>query len=178
MELHKGGKEYLKTILVLEQQSGVVRSLDVSKALHVTKPSVSKAMKRLREGGYLTMDADKQIHLTQTGRTIAEQNIEKAPSPNGLPDLHGRRSCRCRTGRQRHGARHQLGNPGPDEAFCGYERTFAIVLLRTISYGNGASRTNAPFSAPGYVGVTSPKTKPPASGWFCFWRRHPESNRG
>ena len=77
MELHKGGKEYLKTILVLEQQSGVVRSLDVSKALHVTKPSVSKATKRLREGDYLTMDADKQIHLTQTGRTIAEQNIEK-----------------------------------------------------------------------------------------------------
>ena len=65
MELHKDGKEYLKTILVLEQQSGVVRSLDVSKALHVTKSSVSKAMKRLREGGYLTMDADKQIHLTQ-----------------------------------------------------------------------------------------------------------------
>ena len=77
MELHKGGKEYLKTILVLEQQSGVVRSLDVSKALHVTKPSVSKAMKRLREGGYLTMDADKQIHLTQTGREIAEQALEK-----------------------------------------------------------------------------------------------------
>ena len=42
-----------------------MRSLDVSKALHVTKSSVSKAMKRLREGGYLTMDADKQIHLTQ-----------------------------------------------------------------------------------------------------------------
>ncbi len=58
MELHKGGKEYLKTILVLEQQSGVMRSLDVSKALHVTKPSVSKAMKRLREGGYLASNVE------------------------------------------------------------------------------------------------------------------------
>ena len=75
MELHKGGKEYLKTILVLEQQSGVVRSLDVSKALHVTKPSVSKAMKHLREGGYLMMDPDKRIILTKTGRETAEQAI-------------------------------------------------------------------------------------------------------
>ena len=168
MELHKGGKEYLKTILVLEQQSGIVRSLDVSKALHVTKPSVSKAMKRLREGGLPDHGCGQTDPPDANRAHHSRTEHRKTPSPNGLPDLHGRRSCRCRTGRQRHGARHQLGNPGPDEAFCGYERTFAIVLLRTISYGNGASRTNAPFSAPGYVGVTSPKTKPPASGWFCF----------
>ncbi len=52
MELLRAGKEYLKTILLLEQNSDAVRSLDVARALHVTKPSVSKAMKRLREGGY------------------------------------------------------------------------------------------------------------------------------
>ncbi len=75
MELHRAGKEYLKTILVLEQQNGVVRSLDVAKTLHVTKPSVCKAMKHLREGGYLTMDANKRIRLTGSGREIAEQGI-------------------------------------------------------------------------------------------------------
>ncbi len=77
MELHRAGKEYLKTILILEQQNGSVRSLDVVKTLNVTKPSVSKAMKHLREGGYLTMDADKRIKLTNAGRKIAEQAMEK-----------------------------------------------------------------------------------------------------
>ena len=73
MELHRAGKEYLKTILALEQKNGSVRSLDVAQTLHVTKPSVSKAMKHLREGGYLTMDADKRICLTKAGRGAAEQ---------------------------------------------------------------------------------------------------------
>ena len=77
MELLRAGKEYLKTILLLEQNSDAVRSLDVARALHVTKPSVSKAMKRLREGGYLTMDAAKRINLTEVGREIAEQATEK-----------------------------------------------------------------------------------------------------
>ena len=77
MELLRAGKEYLKTILLLEQNSDAVRSLDVARALHVTKPSVSKAMKRLREGGYLTMDADKRIHLTNQGRKAAEQALDK-----------------------------------------------------------------------------------------------------
>ena len=73
MELHRAGKEYLKTILALEQKNGSVRSQDVARTLHVTKPSVSKAMKHLREGGYLTMDADKRICLTKAGREAAEQ---------------------------------------------------------------------------------------------------------
>ena len=77
MELLRAGKEYLKTILLLEQNSDAVRSLDVARALHVTKPSVSKAMKRLCEGGYLTMDAAKRINLTEVGREIAEQATEK-----------------------------------------------------------------------------------------------------
>ena len=68
MELHRAGKEYLKTILALEQKNGSVRSLDVARTLRVTKPSVSKAMKHLREGGYLTMDADKRICHRRAGR--------------------------------------------------------------------------------------------------------------
>ena len=162
MELHKGSKEYLKTILVLEQQSGVVRSPDVSCDQAQRQQShETPAGRGLPDHGCGQTDPPdaNRAHHSRTEH-------RKTPSPNGLPDLHGRRSCRCRTGRQRHGARHQLGNPGPDEAFCGYERTFAIVLLRTISYGNGASRTNAPFSAPGYVGVTSPKTNAPPGGEY------------
>ena len=77
MELLRAGKEYLKTILLLERQNGSVRSLDVARALNVTKPSVSKAMKRLREDGYLTMDGDKRIRLTKPGRDIAELSMEK-----------------------------------------------------------------------------------------------------
>ncbi len=77
MELHGAGREYLKTILLLEQQNGAVRSLDVGRALNVTKPSVSKAMKHLREGGYLSMDADKRIRLTKAGHETAEQALEK-----------------------------------------------------------------------------------------------------
>ena len=77
MELHRAGMEYLKTILILEQHNGSVRSLDVVRTLNVTKPSVSKAMKHLREGGYLSMEGDKRIRLTKAGRQIAEQALEK-----------------------------------------------------------------------------------------------------
>ena len=77
MELHRAGKEYLKTILLLEQQNGAVRSLDVARTLHVTKPSVSKAMKHLREGGYLSREGDKRIRLTDRGRATAEQALQR-----------------------------------------------------------------------------------------------------
>ena len=77
MELYRAGKEYLKTILLLEQQNGAVRSLDVARTLHVTKPSVSKAMKHLREGGYLSMEGDKRIRLTDRGRATAEQALQR-----------------------------------------------------------------------------------------------------
>ena len=100
MELHRAGKEYLKTILALEQKNGSVRSLDVARTLHVTKPSVSKAMKHLREGGYLTMDADKRICLTKAGREAAE-----APA---LPAAR----CPGRYGRQK-------GILFPDPDSCG-----------------------------------------------------------
>jgi len=116
MELHKGGKEYLKTILVLEQQNGVVRSLDVVKALHVTKPSVSKAMKRLREGRCLTMDGDKRIRLTTAGREAALQALDRHHVLKACLIAMRRGPCRRRTGRSRNGARRQPGSPGEDEA--------------------------------------------------------------
>ena len=77
MELHGAGEDYLKAILILQKQNHAVRSLDVAEMLSVTKPSVSRAMKLLREGGFLTMDADKRISLTEAGREAAEQVFEK-----------------------------------------------------------------------------------------------------
>ena len=77
MELHRAGEDYLKAILILQKQNHAVRSLDVAEMLSVTKPSVSRAVKLLREGGFLTMDADKRISLTEAGREAAEQVFEK-----------------------------------------------------------------------------------------------------
>lgn len=77
MELHRAGEDYLKAILILQKQNHAVRSMDVAEMLSVTKPSVSRAMKLLREGGFLTMDADKRISLTEAGREAAEQVFEK-----------------------------------------------------------------------------------------------------
>ena len=75
--LHRAGEDYLKAILALQRRNGVVRSLDIAEMLNVSKPSVSAAMKLLREGGFLTMDSNKHIWLTDIGLEIAEQIHEK-----------------------------------------------------------------------------------------------------
>ncbi len=77
MRLPRAMEDYLKTILLLQRENGSVRSLDVAQTLHVTKPSVSRAMKLLRDGGFLTMDDDRLLHLTDTGRAAAEQIYER-----------------------------------------------------------------------------------------------------
>ena len=77
MPLPRALENYLKTILILEREKGTARSLDVAQALHVTKPSVSRAMKHLREGGFLTMEEGKRLCLTDTGRAAAEQVYQR-----------------------------------------------------------------------------------------------------
>lgn len=78
MKLQESGENYLETILVLHNETGFVRSIDVATALGVTKPSVSHAMMLLRTSGYITMDAKtNQIELTQAGREIAEQVYDR-----------------------------------------------------------------------------------------------------
>lgn len=77
MRLHKSGEDYLEAILVLEQKNGDVRSLDLAEHMSVSKPSISNAMKLLREGGFLTMDENKLIHLTELGREVAENIYER-----------------------------------------------------------------------------------------------------
>ena len=77
MELRESGEMYLEAILVLGQKSGFVRSVDVSEYLGYSKPSVSRAMGILRTGGFVLMDPDGGLSLTETGREIAEKIFER-----------------------------------------------------------------------------------------------------
>lgn len=77
MILHSSGEDYLKAILILQKEKGAVRSVDVSEYMGVSKPSVSHAMKTLRDGDFLYMDDDRYLHLTDTGRVIAENLYER-----------------------------------------------------------------------------------------------------
>lgn len=71
--LHASGEDYLEAILILQKEKGMVRSVDVAWHMEVSKPSVCHAVATLREGGFLTMDEDYFLHLTDVGREVAEQ---------------------------------------------------------------------------------------------------------
>ena len=77
MKLHASGEDYLETILVLQKKLGMVRSVDVARHLEVSKPSVSHAVATLRDGGFLMMDEDHFLHLTDVGREVAEKIYER-----------------------------------------------------------------------------------------------------
>ncbi|MGI6200831.1 MAG: metal-dependent transcriptional regulator [Christensenellales bacterium] len=77
MQLHESAENYLEAILVLEQTQNQVRSIDVVNHLGFSKPSVSVAMKRLREDGYVQMDGQGFLALTAQGRAIAEIIYER-----------------------------------------------------------------------------------------------------
>lgn len=73
MRVHESGEMYLEAIHVLKKKNGYVRSIDVSEYLGYSKPSVSRAMGILRNGGYITVEKDGGISLTQSGLEIAEK---------------------------------------------------------------------------------------------------------
>ena len=77
MKLHASGEDYLETILVLQKKRGMVRSVDVARHMEVSKPSVCHAVATLRDGGFLTMDEDHFLHLTDVGREVAEKIYER-----------------------------------------------------------------------------------------------------
>ena len=70
-------EDYLETILMLQKSRGQVRSIDIANEMNFTKPSVSVAMKNLREKGYITMDSTGYITLTEAGRQRAEDVLER-----------------------------------------------------------------------------------------------------
>ena len=73
MKIYESGEDYLEMILMLQKKKGYARSIDVAAALGVTKPSVSVAMKKLRENGYISMDADGFITLNESGLEVASR---------------------------------------------------------------------------------------------------------
>lgn len=73
MGIHKSAEDYLEAILMLKERIGAVRSIDVVNEMGFTKPSISIAMKHLRESGYIKMDPDGYITLTDSGLAIAER---------------------------------------------------------------------------------------------------------
>ena len=77
MNLHESGEDYLEAVLKLREEKGQVRSIDVAGALHVTKPSVSVAMKKLRQAGHVTVDDAGLISLTAQGEQIAQRIYER-----------------------------------------------------------------------------------------------------
>ena len=73
MGVHESGEMYLEAVYVLTKKNGFVRSIDVSEYLGYSKPSVSRAMGILRNGGYITVDAEGGLSLTEAGQEIAEK---------------------------------------------------------------------------------------------------------
>jgi DtxR family transcriptional regulator, Mn-dependent transcriptional regulator len=71
MKIRKASEDYLEAMLMMKEERGYIRSIDIASLLGVTKPSVSYATRRLRENGYITMDADGLITLTEKGLEIA-----------------------------------------------------------------------------------------------------------
>ena len=77
MRLQESGEMYLETILTLSREQTHVRSIDISESMGYSKPSVSRAVGLLKTGGYIEVDKDGFITLTDSGREIAEKIFER-----------------------------------------------------------------------------------------------------
>ncbi len=77
MKIQEAAENYLECILIIGKEKGKVRSIDVAHQLEVTKPTVSVTMKQFRENGYVEMDSDGFLTLTEKGREIAERIYER-----------------------------------------------------------------------------------------------------
>lgn len=77
MEIHESAEDYLETILILKERLGQVRSIDIATEMNYTKPSISVAMKKLRENGYIQVDKDGYITLTGSGYEIASNIYDR-----------------------------------------------------------------------------------------------------
>ena len=77
MKLYESGEDYLEAVLMLQKTNGMVRSVDLARHMEVSKPSVCHAVATLRDGGFLTMDEDHFLRLTDVGREVAERTYER-----------------------------------------------------------------------------------------------------
>ena len=77
MNIYESGEDYLEQILMLLEKKGHARSVDIAAGLNVSKPSVSVAMKKLKENGYIKMSTDNLISLTDKGYAIARKTYDR-----------------------------------------------------------------------------------------------------
>ena len=77
MKIYASGEDYLEAVLILQKKQGMVRSIDLARHMGFSKPSISHAVGVLRDGGFLTMDEDGFLHLTDIGREVAEKIYER-----------------------------------------------------------------------------------------------------
>lgn len=77
MKIQESAENYLETILMLKEEKGTVRSIDIVRHMEFSKPSISRAMSLLRENGYITMEKDGSIELTAAGAEIASTMYER-----------------------------------------------------------------------------------------------------
>ena len=77
MKIHASGEDYLEAVLIFQKKQGMVRSIDLARHMGFSKPSISHAVGVLRDGGFLTMDEDGFLHLTDIGREVAEKIYER-----------------------------------------------------------------------------------------------------
>ena len=101
MKIQESAENYLDTVLMLRQRKGFVRSIDIANEMGFSKPSVSIAMKNLKENGYITIDDGGMISLTDKGREIAEKTYERHTlftewliRLGGSPDVAAEDACR------------------------------------------------------------------------------------
>ena len=84
MALQESGEMYLETIHVLSKANAHVRSIDISEHMGYSKPSVSRAVSILKQEGYILVDKDGFITLTDSGRTVAEKIFERHTLLSGI----------------------------------------------------------------------------------------------
>ena len=77
MRIQESAENYLESILMLKEEKGFVRSIDIAHHMDFSKPSISRAMGLLRENGYITMDKDGFINLTEAGMEVASRIYER-----------------------------------------------------------------------------------------------------
>ena len=80
MNIYESAEDYLEAILMIQDRKGVVHSIDIAEELNFSKASVSIAMKKFRENGYISMEKNGEITLLKPGREIAERIYEASPN--------------------------------------------------------------------------------------------------
>lgn len=89
MKIQKSAEDYLETMLILQEEHGYIRSIDIAKHLGVTKPSVSYAVKRLKESGYINMEPNGPITFAPEGLKIAQRVYERHKTITALLEMLG-----------------------------------------------------------------------------------------